>query len=113
MVKMMRFEVEKFDEKINFGLWQARVKDLLIQYGLHKALKGKSTQVKHNGSRDFEKETVGTSSEKSVMSNDDWEDLDERAASAIRLCLAKNVLANVHGAYSAKDFGRGLKNCIK
>ena len=109
----MRFEIEKFDGKINFGLWQVQVKDLLIQYGLHKALKGKSILGKPGGSEDSGKETAGTSSGKPVMSDDDWEDMDERAASAIRLCLAKNVLANIHGTYSAKEFGRGLKNCIK
>ena len=37
----MRFDVEKFDGKINFGLWQVQVKDVLIQSGLHKALRGK------------------------------------------------------------------------
>ena len=38
---MVRYDVEKFDGKINFGLWQVQVKDLLIQSGLHKALKGR------------------------------------------------------------------------
>lgn len=28
-----RFEVEKFDGSINFGLWQIQVKDVLIQSG--------------------------------------------------------------------------------
>ncbi|RYQ87695.1 hypothetical protein Ahy_A10g050666 [Arachis hypogaea] len=32
---------EKFDGRINFGLWQVQVKDVLIQSGLHKALKEK------------------------------------------------------------------------
>ena len=36
----MRFDVEKFDGRINFGLWQVQVKDVLIQSGLHKALMG-------------------------------------------------------------------------
>lgn len=29
-----RFEIEKFDERMNFGLWQVQVKDVLIQSGL-------------------------------------------------------------------------------
>ena len=41
VTNMVRYDVEKFDGKINFGLWQVQVKDLLIQSGLHKALKGK------------------------------------------------------------------------
>ena len=39
----VKFEVEKFDGRINFGLWQVQVKDVLIQHGFHKALKGKPT----------------------------------------------------------------------
>ncbi|KAL4582360.1 hypothetical protein LXL04_006907 [Taraxacum kok-saghyz] len=41
----MRFDVEKYDGRINFGLWQVQVKDVLIQSGLHKALKGKPAPV--------------------------------------------------------------------
>ena len=107
---MMRFDIEKFDGKINFGLWQVQVKDILIQNGLHKALKGKSTPANPEGSGDSSKETASTSSGKQKMS-DDWEDLDERAASAIaiRLCLAKNVLANIHGKYSTKELWERLE----
>ncbi|WP_222196281.1 hypothetical protein, partial [Modestobacter italicus] len=31
----VRFEVEKFDGRINFGLWQVQVMDVLIKSGLH------------------------------------------------------------------------------
>ncbi|KAL5803652.1 hypothetical protein ACOSQ4_031957 [Xanthoceras sorbifolium] len=41
----LKFDVEKFDGKINFGLWQVQVKDVLIQSGLHKVLKEKSGPV--------------------------------------------------------------------
>ncbi|KAF1897303.1 hypothetical protein Lal_00035006 [Lupinus albus] len=34
-----KFEVEKFDGTGNFGLWQRRVKDMLAQQGLSKALR--------------------------------------------------------------------------
>ena len=83
MARMMRFDIDKFDGKMNFGSWQIQVKDILIQYGLHKALKGRSTPANPEGSRDSNKETTSTSSRKSKMSDDDWEDLDEKAASAI------------------------------
>ena len=42
----VKFDIEKFDGRINFGLWQIQVKDVLIQSGLHMALKGKIVQVK-------------------------------------------------------------------
>ncbi|KAL4565087.1 hypothetical protein LXL04_029170 [Taraxacum kok-saghyz] len=96
----MRFDVEKYDGRINFGLWQVQVKDVLIQSGLHKALKGKPAPV--------------SSKESSAA-----DDLDLRAASAIRLSLAKNVLANVHGISTAKELwekleqlyqGKGISN---
>ncbi|QHO24915.1 Retrovirus-related Pol polyprotein [Arachis hypogaea] len=78
---VVKLEIEKFDGRINFGLWQIQVKDVLIKSGLHKALKEKI----------------------SGMKDEEWEELDLRAASAIRLCLAKNVLANVQGMKTAKE----------
>ncbi|QHO13669.1 Retrovirus-related Pol polyprotein [Arachis hypogaea] len=78
----VKVEIEKFDGRINFGLWQIQVKDVLIQLGLHKALKEKI----------------------SGMKDEEWEELDLRAASSIRLCLAKNVLANVQATKTVKEF---------
>ena len=36
-----KFEVMKFDGTGNFGLWQTRVKDLLVQQGILKVLRPK------------------------------------------------------------------------
>ncbi|KAK6145153.1 hypothetical protein DH2020_021973 [Rehmannia glutinosa] len=47
--------------------------------------------------------------QKTSMSDEDWEDLDLRAASTIRLCLAKNVLANVHVISNAKELWEKLE----
>ena len=87
----MRIEVEKFDGRINFALWLIQVKNLLIQFRLHKALKGKPSPASCSDSEKF------------VMSNEDWEELDERYASAIRLCLVKNFLAYVGKIPSSKE----------
>lgn len=86
----VRLDIEKFDGVINFGLWQIQVMDVMIQSGIHKALK------------------VGDSS-KSSMSKEDWEELDLKAASTIRLCLAKNVLANVQGTSTAAELWKRLE----
>jgi len=59
----------------NFSLWQKRV-TLLAQQGLHKTLQGKSGKL------------VGTS-------NEDWEEMDLKAASTIQLCLADEVTYDV------------------
>ena len=106
---MVRYDVEKFDGKINFGLWQVQVqvKDLLIQSGLHKALKGKVIPEKDGDTRTTS--TNASVTGKAEMSDDDWEDLDLRAVSAIRLNLAKNVLANVHGITTAKELWKKLE----
>jgi hypothetical protein len=37
-MQSLKFGIERFDGKINFGLWQIQVKDILIQSGLHKIL---------------------------------------------------------------------------
>ena len=37
---MSRVDMEKFDGKINFGLWQVQVKDVLKQSGSQKDLNG-------------------------------------------------------------------------
>ncbi|XP_027368470.1 putative B3 domain-containing protein At5g58280 [Abrus precatorius] len=79
--------IEKFDGMINFGLWQKQVKDVLIQSGLHKAWKGKTSNTKE----------------------EKWEELDLRVASAIRLCLAKNVLTNVQKMSTAKELWEKLE----
>ncbi|KAJ1401061.1 hypothetical protein SESBI_29071 [Sesbania bispinosa] len=76
-----RFDIEKFDGRIHFGLWKVQVRDMLIRSGLHKALKGKTSN----------------------MDDAKWEELDLRAASAIHVCLAKNFLANVQNIPMAKE----------
>ncbi|KAF8379306.1 hypothetical protein HHK36_028739 [Tetracentron sinense] len=58
------------------------VKDLLIQQGLHKTLKGKSKKSES-------------------MSDDKWEDLELQATSTIRLSLSDDVLYHVVNEYSA------------
>ena len=98
----MKFDVEKFDGRINFGLWQVQVKDLLIQSGLHKALKGKPTTTSG-------KDSAISKVSKSTISDEDWEELDLKAASTIRLCLAKIILANVSRISTAKGLWENLE----
>lgn len=58
-----KYEVEKFD-RLNYSLWRIKMRALLIQQGLLKALKGVSNLHVE-------------------MSDEDKEDLDARALSAI------------------------------
>jgi hypothetical protein len=64
----------KFDGSSNFGLWQRRVKDLLVQQGMMKALYG----TKPNGMADI-----------------DWKELEAKAVATIRLCMGNNVMYHV------------------
>lgn len=100
----MRCEIEKFDGRMNFALWQVQVKDVLIQSGLHKVLKGKPVSGKNSG-----KDSSSGDSEKSKISDEEWEELDIKAASQIRMCLAKNVLANVLGLSTTKELWEKLE----
>jgi hypothetical protein len=77
-VQSSKFEVEKFNDKNNFELWKLKMWDLLVQQGLQKVLAGKTKKP-------------------TSMTDEDWEDLDARALSTIRLCLADEVLFNIVG----------------
>ena len=69
----------------------------MIQSGLYKTLKGKPSPASSSGSG------------KASINDEDWEELDDRAASAIRLCLAKNVLANVRNIPTVKELWERLE----
>ena len=66
--------IVKFNGFGNFELWQRRVKDMLVQHGLVKALTGKQPE----GTNDTE-----------------WKDLETRATLTIRMCLADEVMYHV------------------
>jgi hypothetical protein len=73
-----KFEVEKFSGKSNFELWKLKMRDLMVQQGLQKALVGKSKKP-------------------TAMMNEEWEDLDAKSLSTIHLCLVDDVLFNIVG----------------
>ncbi len=61
----MKLDIEKFDNSVNFGLWQVKMKAILIQNGVHKALESE------------DKKPIG-------MSDTKWEEMDAKALSAIQ-----------------------------
>ena len=63
-IPVSKFEIEKFNGKGNFSLWQKKMKALLVQHGLYKTLQWKLEKPE------------GTSDE-------DWEELDLKATSMI------------------------------
>ena len=69
-----KFEVVKFDGIGNFGIWKRRVKDLLVQQGMVKALYGMKPKS---------------------MEVADWKELEAKAVVVIRLCLTDDVMYHV------------------
>ena len=94
MAKMSnaKFEVEKFTGKSNFSLWKVKAKDLRVQQGLHKALDGVTKKP-------------------TTMTTSNWEDMDARALSTIRLCLAK-FSSTLLKRLRRQDCGKNLKTSI-
>lgn len=84
-----KYEIEMFSGK-NFSLWQTRMKDLLIQQGVQKAL-------------------LGISKKPEKMSAEDWEEMDAKAASAILLHLSDEVIHNVLDQKSAEGIWNSLE----
>ncbi|MFQ6666254.1 hypothetical protein Gotur_032680 [Gossypium turneri] len=70
----IRFEIEKFDGETNFNLWQVRMMTILVQTSL---------------------KNVVTRKKPKNLNQTKWKELDEKALSAIQLCLANTILQEV------------------
>jgi hypothetical protein len=69
-----KFDVMKFDGTCNFRLWKRRVKDLLVQQGMVKALYGAKPDD---------------------MVDIDWKELEEKVVATIQLCLGDDVMYHI------------------
>jgi hypothetical protein len=85
----MKFDIEKFDRRMKNQRWlvESINQGCVDQSKLHRVLKG-------------------ITSNKEVHK---WKELYLKAASAIRLCLTKNVLTNVQSLSSAKELWERLE----
>lgn len=89
MARSSRVDIEKFNGQ-NFELWKLKMEDLLV---------------------DKEQWTaVDPGTKLAGMSTKDWEKLDRKARSMIRLCLLDSVLLNVSGEDSTKKLWEKLGN---
>lgn len=88
MNSVTKFDVERFNGTENFGLWQRRVKDLLVQQGMLKALE----KTKPQG-----------------LEDQVWLDLQTKAAALIQLCLADDVMYYVMDLSSPVEVWRKLE----
>jgi len=73
MATVTKFDILKFNSKINFNISKVQMMVILTQNGSKKALGGKTKKPES-------------------MTDEQWEELDEKALSTIQLCLAPHVL---------------------
>jgi len=73
MTTATKFDILKFDGKINCNIWKVQMITIFTQNGLKKALGGKAKKP-------------------DSMTDEQWEDLDEKALFTIQLYLASHVL---------------------
>jgi len=85
----MKVEIHKFDREISFNLWTVQMRAVFIQHGLWKVLKGPHVKpekmIEEQWAKDVKKRRG------SLMENE-WEELELKAVSAIQLCLTPHVL---------------------
>jgi hypothetical protein len=114
MVSSSRIEIEKFNDK-NFDLWKLKMEDLpvdkeqwiVVDPGTQPT-GTPSTSTQATGTQPTSTQT--TSTPVIGMSKEDWDKLDRRARSNIRLYLADSVLLNVSGESTAKELWDKLEN---
>ena len=86
-----KYEIEFFNGKNDFSLWRVKIRAVLVQQGLLKALNGKQALPES-------------------MSDEDKDDLLERAHSAIQLSLSDEVLREVAEETSAASLWLRLES---
>jgi hypothetical protein len=109
-----RIEIKNFNGK-NFELWKLNMEDLLVDKEQWIVVDpGKqptgtpSTSTQAIGTKLTSTQTSSTPP--TGMSKEDWEKLDRRERSTIRLCLEDSVLLNVSGESTAKELWDKLGN---
>ena len=87
----MKLDIEKFDRNVNFGLWQVKMRAILFENGMYKAIDG------------VDKMPEG-------MTVVRWEEIDSKALSAIQLCLSNEVLREVGKETTTKGIWEKLES---
>jgi len=88
---MSKFDIEKFDGKINFAIWRVQILAVLTQNGLKKVSTGKMMRP-------------------TTMIEEQWDEMDEKTLSAIHLCLSREVLREVINEKNAADIWSKLES---
>jgi hypothetical protein len=86
----LKFDYEKFDRKVNFALWQVKMRVVLTRDGVQTALLGKANKP-------------------SSIKDDEFDDMDEKALSTIHLSLLNEVLREVISEKTSKGLWEKLE----
>jgi hypothetical protein len=114
MVSSSRIEIEKFNGN-NFELWKLKMEELLVDKEKWivvdpstQPTSTPSTSTQATGTQPTNTQT--TSTPPTGMLKENWEKLDRRERSTIRLCLEDSVLLNVSGESTSKELWDKLGN---
>ena len=88
----MKVDVQKFDGEISFNLWKVQMRAAPIQHGLWKVLSGPYTKPSMMTDEQWAEQQK---KKRGSLRDDEWEELELKALSAIQLCLAPHVLSEV------------------
>jgi hypothetical protein len=114
MASSSRIEIEKFNGK-NIELWKLKMEDLIVYQEQWiivdpgtQPTGTLSTSTQATGTQPTNTQTTSTPA--TGMSKKDWDKLDRRARSTIRLRLGNSLLLNVSGESTAKELWDKLGN---
>ena len=86
-----RFDIEKFDGKTSFALWQVRMLAILSSHGVKDAIFGRDNLP-------------------DAITDKKWRDMNDKALSIVQLCLSNGTLQEVMEEKTAEDLWEKLQN---
>ena len=84
-----RFDIEKFDGKTRFALWQVRMLTILASYAVNDTIFGRDELP-------------------NAITDKKWRDMDGKALFIVQLCLSNGTLQEVMEEKTAKDLWEKL-----
>ena len=102
----MKVDIQKFYGEISFNLWKVKMRAVLIQHGLWKVLKGPHVKPERLTEEQWAEDVK---KRRGSLTEDEWEELELKAVSAIQLCLAPHILREVLDKATAIDLWTRLE----
>ena len=84
----MKVDIQKFDGEISFNLWKVQMRAVFIQHGLWKVLSGPYTKLEKTTDEQW---AINQKKRRGSLTDEEWEELELEAVSAIQLCLAPHL----------------------